>query len=167
MKRIDLTGKTFGKWRVLYYVGGSSQWYWLCICTSCGDKKNVAGSSLRGEYTRKCKSCGGKNNSNSLVHGLVGTKLYKSWGALKERALQHTAANSHLYIAKGITVDPLWESDFVEFYNDMASTWFAGACLHRIDPYAGYFKENCVWLNKSDHSKIHRQLKREGVYNGQ
>ena len=53
-KFTDMTGRQFGEWRVLSYVGNG---YWECEC-SCGNIKSIQGYSLRsGEST----SCGCKN----------------------------------------------------------------------------------------------------------
>lgn len=59
MKRfIDLTGKTFGRWKVIEFshIGKNRTAYWLCEC-QCEKKtkKVVSGTSLR---TGRSKSCG-------------------------------------------------------------------------------------------------------------
>lgn len=64
-KRIDLTGKTFGKWTVLKYLGNQ---YYLCKC-ECGTERKVYAGNLR---TGKTTSCGCENRDN-----LVGKKLGK------------------------------------------------------------------------------------------
>ena len=53
--RVDLTGKTFGKWKVLRFVEKRKRTcYWLCRC-QCGTEKLVSGATLiRGTS----KSCG-------------------------------------------------------------------------------------------------------------
>lgn len=53
---IDITGKTFGKWTVLYKTdkrntGGVI--YWHCKC-ECGKEKDVLGTSLRSGRSLSC-----------------------------------------------------------------------------------------------------------------
>lgn len=55
-KLIDLTGQTFGYWKVLYRVpntsSGRSRWH--CLCTACGTEKDVDGGHLRAGRTTNC-----------------------------------------------------------------------------------------------------------------
>jgi hypothetical protein len=51
MKRIDLTGKRFGRWTVRAYAGDRK---WSCLC-DCGARGMVDGNELR---RGKSKSCG-------------------------------------------------------------------------------------------------------------
>jgi hypothetical protein len=50
-RRIDLTGKRFGRWTVTAYAG---HFHWFCIC-DCGARVIVDGGNLR---RGKSKSCG-------------------------------------------------------------------------------------------------------------
>lgn len=52
-KFIDLTGKKFGKWKVLRRKSGSS---WRCRC-KCGALKDVSGGSLRSGTSTGCRKC--------------------------------------------------------------------------------------------------------------
>lgn len=55
MRRIDLTGKIFGKLKVLKYVGKTEnrKSIWLCQCT-CGNKKNIKAYNLRCGDSKSC-----------------------------------------------------------------------------------------------------------------
>lgn len=68
--RIEMEGQTIGQWTVLGPARQSSSgnWYWYCRC-SCGNIKEVEGSSLRKGGTSKCQRCSSRTN------GRVG--LYK------------------------------------------------------------------------------------------
>jgi len=173
---IDLVGKTFGRLIVLkfanYSQGISPRRRWKCLCT-CGKKTIAEGSNLRRGNTKSCgclqpeeSSKFMKGNKYGLIHDMSRTHIYKSWSDMKTRAFSHSARNSHLYINKGISIDSLW-LDFTEFFIDMSSSWFDGASLHRINPFADYNRKNCQWLTSADHAHVHNQLKREGVYNEQ
>ena len=50
MKRIDLTGRVYGKWKVLQYAGKGK---WLCEC-ECGTIREVSGGNLRTGVTKSC-----------------------------------------------------------------------------------------------------------------
>lgn len=53
-RKIDLTGKVFGRWTVLTEAGTKgARPSWLCRC-DCGTEKVMTGSSLRGGYSRSC-----------------------------------------------------------------------------------------------------------------
>lgn len=54
MKRLDLTGEQFGRWRVLALAERSYQTMWMCAC-SCGTEQIVSGANLR---SGKSASCG-------------------------------------------------------------------------------------------------------------
>lgn len=60
---IDLTGKQFGKWTVLEYVGKSK---WKCRC-ACGTEKEVYSQSLRNGTSTSC-GC-------NKIHNLVGQRF--------------------------------------------------------------------------------------------
>lgn len=50
MKRIDLTGKRFGKLTAIKYVGNDR---WLCKC-DCGNETEVLSMNLRSAHTKSC-----------------------------------------------------------------------------------------------------------------
>lgn len=52
---IDLSGKTFGDWTVLEYLGRSQ---WKCQC-NCGEVRPIDGSNLRSGRSKRCALCGG------------------------------------------------------------------------------------------------------------
>jgi len=66
---IDLTGKTFGQWKVVKRAGikrfpsGSRQACWLCICMSCGKKKKVVSQALRTGVSSQCDRCRRKKST--------------------------------------------------------------------------------------------------------
>lgn len=55
----DLTGRKFGEWTVLYYVGPtpSRQHLWKCKC-SCGVRALVQAGNLRSGRSTRCRGCG-------------------------------------------------------------------------------------------------------------
>ena len=80
----DLTGKIFGKWKVLGRAGrrgGWDAWYWLSEC-SCGNTKEVNGRSLVSGASASC----GCVNGNQLPDGEAAfNSLYSSY---KRKAIE-------------------------------------------------------------------------------
>jgi len=56
MRRIDLTGQTFGLWAVHEYLGGKPQGKWRCVC-ACGEERAVTGANLRSRHSTSCGKC--------------------------------------------------------------------------------------------------------------
>jgi hypothetical protein len=55
----DLTGKKFGKWKVLGRYpkqGKANQVMWLCLC-KCGNKRPVISDSLTSGRSKSCRAC--------------------------------------------------------------------------------------------------------------
>lgn len=68
---IDITGKTFGKWKVIEFAGIISRAaYWLCKC-ECGTERIVNGKNLRRGVSKDC-GCGRKETSGRPVIDLTG-----------------------------------------------------------------------------------------------
>jgi len=72
---IDLTGKQFGEWHVISFLGGKNC-EWLCKC-SCGKTQNVRSNALRNNLSKSCSKCYHLNSFEDLV----GQKFGK-WTAL-------------------------------------------------------------------------------------
>ena len=77
MKKIDLTGKTFGKLTVIKEAGKkyNGQVAWLCKCT-CGKEKITVSNSLRSGKTKSCGSC---INSERAKEKIIERKFICSW----------------------------------------------------------------------------------------
>jgi hypothetical protein len=56
---MDMTGRRFGSWTVLYWVGVSPgrQILWKCRC-DCGTERSVQGGNLRSGNSTQCRECG-------------------------------------------------------------------------------------------------------------
>jgi hypothetical protein len=82
-------------------------------------------------------------------------QCYKSWVAMRQRCTNPANKNFPRYGARGILVCERWNS-FKVFLSDMGDrpkNWD----LHRKDRDGDYVKENCVWLPKSEHTRITRR----------
>ena len=165
--RIELQGKRFGRLRVLKYDGGPWQ-KWKCKCL-CSKIISVIGGNLRGGSSLSCGclqrdllSKSNKVNKPRLRHGQsAGGKvsgIYQSWVSLKRRVYSDDPRWKHIYTDRGIGFSSRWIS-FDLFFQDMSSSWFSGAVLHRKDVWEGYGVNNCVWMSKSDHTALHSKLR--------
>lgn len=80
-RKEDLTGRVFGAWEVLEYIGGN-HCYYRCKCLNCGRISDVTGNALR---TGKSKSCGcnqlidltGRQINEYTVLGYAGDSMWK------------------------------------------------------------------------------------------
>lgn len=148
MKKIDLTGKVFGRLLVLEHAGKSvrGQSLWLCSC-SCGNQKVMQYSSL----VAGTQSCGCKKREPNLAnttHGQSNTRTYRAWTNMKARCLDVNHQAYHNYGARGITVCERWMT-FEPFLEDMGFCP-EGLEIERMDNDDGYYKENCKWATRSE-----------------
>src|SRR5712675_2993981 len=114
----DLTGRRFGKLKVIDISGGrdsSNQIMWECKC-DCGEELDVAGHSLRSHNTR---SCGCLNTIDRQTHGMSDSPEYGVWAAMNDRCRNPNTASYKNYGARGIRVCFAWISSFEQFYEDM------------------------------------------------
>lgn len=149
-KELDLTDKTFGKWKVLKFNGTTSysgDYTWLCKC-DCGRRSVVKASYLRTGRSKQCLYCAKHHkdiyNSNELP--LVIWNRIK-WNA-KKRKIQIDTNKDEAYQIflkqnkkcklTGLNIRlPLYGSD---------KQWTAS--LDRIDGKGGYTKDNIQWIHK-------------------
>lgn len=157
MKKIDLTGQTFGSLTILYEV--PDKWKrsrWMCRC-ECGKLKQVDGRHMRRGLS---KSCGCKiGNPNCGTHHQARrkkkTRTYSSWLNMKNRCLNPRCEAFHHYGGRGITVCERWLHSFENFREDMGDCPI-GYSIERSDNNKGYSKENCLWIPKGNQSSNRR-----------
>jgi hypothetical protein len=160
-KKIDLTGKRFGRWKVLEEVterrkrsNGRSRIYWLCQC-DCGTIKKVLSSNLKVNKSCGCLQREVVGNLNR-THGQYQSKTYKVWEGIKQRCLNPNSKGFHNWGGRGITICEEW-MDFVNFFRDMGEQP-EGYDIHRIDNNKGYYPDNCEWKERSKHRRDHSYL---------
>lgn len=103
---------------------------------------------LKSGHTASC-GCIQLDTPARYRHGEVHTKLYKVWGAIKERCHSPTASGYTKYGAKGVTMCEEWH-DYVVFSAWAKDSGYAvGLTIERLNVYEGYNPENCTWVPMS------------------
>lgn len=170
-KKIDLTGKRFGKLTVLEYVGetpktksGFTTSLWKCKC-DCGKEKTISLNSINGK--NGTKSCGCLRHAKKK-HGMSHTRLHDIWTSMKKRCCNPNEAEYASYGGRGIRVCDEWTGE------DGASNFIRWALSHgytddltieRIDVNGNYEPSNCCWIPRFEQA-FNKQDTIRVTYNG-
>ena len=86
MKKIELTGQTFGGWTVITRSPDKPS-YWQCRCT-CGTVQDVFSGNLTRSVSTGCKKCRWKRHEHPREYDLTGER-FGAWLALHPGAKDH------------------------------------------------------------------------------
>jgi hypothetical protein len=155
MARIDLTGQTFGTWRVVGYSRSTYQPLWVCECV-CGTTREVSGAGLRSGMSSNC----GCQRRFRRIHGHTRQpgqkgKTYRIWKAMRSRC-QPGYNQASDYYHRGISVCSRWD-DFSLFLSDMGECP-EGHSIDRIDNDKGYEPNNCRWATAATQRRNSRRI---------
>lgn len=119
---------------------------WRCIC-DCGRYIDGKPGTLR---FGKLKSCGcllpDVLREKELIHGMHGTRTYRSWNMMKQRCTNPKAPNYQYYGGRGIKYCERWEK-FENFLADMGVRP-EGMSIERMDNDGDYEPGNCKWATQ-------------------
>ena len=154
MKKLDLTGKRFGRLTVIEEAGKAKDGRirWQCLC-DCGQITETPSTKTLRNGT--CKSCGciQKDTPNKQTHGMTNTKLFRVWSGMKQRCYYRKHKSYSDYGGRGITICDEWREDFQTFYEwAMASGYQEGLTIDRIDNDGNYEPSNCQWLTRQENT---------------
>lgn len=167
MKRVDLSGRIFGKLTVLRHIeplrtaSGVSRRRVACRC-ECGREHVVFVRSLIAK-SNPTRSCGCSRPGINQTHGesRPPSAEYASWRAMRQRCLDQSTASWKRYGGRGITVCDRWRDSFEAFLEDMGRKPSPAHSLDRWpDNDGNYEPGNCRWATAKEQSENSRPKSR-------
>jgi hypothetical protein len=161
MKRVDYTGRTFGRCQVLSsapHVGKHTKWN--CIC-ACGNEFVANTDNLRSGNTISCGCYRIEvTRERSVTHGEsaferrgIRTPEYRAWTKMKERCYNPGCAKYMNYGARGIRVCDPWIESFSQFLADVGRRPEDCSSVGRIDVDKDYEPSNVRWENDAQQAR--------------
>jgi len=146
----DLTGKTFGKWKIIQRAKDRYGYrtYWLCKC-ECGREKEVSSQTLKDGTSSCCVKCSPKIGNVSHGYCKKGKPVeYNVWNSIKVRCRNPNDRGYYRYGDRGIDICDEWYNSFPSFINYVGKKPFEKAQLDRIDNDKGYEPGNVRWTTR-------------------
>lgn len=168
-KFINLTGRKFGRIRVVSFAGkfgNRPRSFWNCVC-DCGNHKVINGGSLPCKNgTRSCGCIGRESTSKrSRTHGMTRTPTWVSWQSIIQRCYDPKSSNYPRYGSRGIRMCERWRNSFESFLEDVGIRPSLKHSIDRINNDGNYEPENCRWSTDREQSR-NRSTNKNITFNG-
>ena len=164
MRRVDLTGRRFGRLVAIGIVDEqSAHLRWECRC-DCGAVTIVRRGNLVSGSSKSCGCLAADNmrrvKAASTTHNLSKTPEYWAWKSMRRRCYVPESHNYQYYGAQGVKVCDLWRNDFERFLKDVGKRPGKGYSLDRWpDKYGDYEPGNVRWATITEQNRNRRPMK--------
>lgn len=167
MKKIDITGKKFGRLTALYENGRRGKnILWRCKC-KCGNEIDAISYNLKNGHTQSCGCLAKEIQSKThSIHNGSKTRLFGIWQHILNRCYNGNVKGYANYGGRGIVVCDEWKESFANFKNWAYQNGYnENLSIDRIDVNGNYEPSNCRWANAKTQANNKRN-NRVVEYNG-
>lgn len=158
---VDITGQKFNRLTVLKRVFNESKGHarWECLC-ECGNTTILNGTIIKNGIVKSC-GCLRSDTTTAIKtkHGKAKTKEHVAWINMRARCYNPKRCDYPRYGGRGMRVCDTWNSDFVNFLNDMGLAPSEHYSIDRIDVNGDYEPANCKWSTEHEQSINRRTFK--------
>jgi hypothetical protein len=150
---IDITGKRYGNWQVVQYVGKEK---WECVCLSCGHTYFKRKYDVEVQKNKQCSNCFLTKTKPTHRHtvGKRATSTYSIWRGILKRCNSPRCKAYKYYGARGIAVCERWMK-FENFLADMGEHP-DGLSIDRVNNDGNYEPLNCRWATAKEQASNRR-----------